>query len=247
MFIPPQSRYGWRAQANFLEEEKTAVENKKDRHLLGTVTARKCPTCGHHEVGFTTNSGAFYPLRPGSLIQVLEDHPQEGPAYLASSSTLEKSPRGIETIPAYKPWIPDPVKGYRSLRLKYGVRIAEECFSHGQIDGSAYQKAYLEKLWRLIEKEFHVPIAVILDQCFSTPHLASGNPVEIASAMFRELDEIRAPVVAVKTWLENPCEESKGKLILSKTEAELDDRPLDDRAVEKELNELTLEEFLSLL
>ncbi len=223
------------------------MENKKDRPLVGIVTSRKCAACGHHEVGLTTKNGAFYPLRLGSLIQVLEDHPHEGLEYDEPVSTLAESPKAVETLPEYKPWVPDPVKGYRSLRLKYGVMIAEESFSGGQIDGNAYQQAYLEKLWRLIEKEIHTPVAVILDQCFSVPHLASGNPGEIAFAMFEELEEIRQPVAAVKTWLENPCEESDNNLILSKTKAKLDDTPADDRTLKKELNELSLEEFLGLL
>ncbi len=235
------------AQAYFAEEEKTAVENKKDRPVVGTVTSRKCPACGHHEVGFTAKNGAFYPLKPGSLIQVLEDHSQGGLEYGEPVSTLTTSPKAGKILPEYKPWVPDPVKGYRSLRLKYGVMVADENLPGGQVDGNAYQKAYLEKLWRLIGNEIHTPVAVILDQFFATPHLASGNPVEIANAMFHELEEVRGPVTAVKTWLDNPCEESELNLVLSKRETELDDAPVDDRTLQQELNDLPLEEFLELL
>ena len=247
MFIKSLTAYGGLAPVYFFEEEKTAVENKKDRPLVGRVTSRKCPACGHHEVGLTTKSGDFYPLRPGSLIQVLDDHPHEGLEYHESASTLAESQNAVETLQEYKPWVPDPVKGYRSLCLKYGVMIAKGCFLGGQIDGDAYQKAYFEKLWRLIDKEIHIPVAVILDQCFSAPHLASGNPREIAYAMFHELEEIREPVAAVKTWLKNPCKQSNNNLIHPKTKEELDDTPTDDRTLKKELDELSLEEFLRLL
>jgi hypothetical protein len=198
-------------------------------------------------VGLTTKSGAFYPLKPGSLIQVLEDPTHEGLEYEEPVSTLMESPKAVETPPEHHPWVPDPVKGFRSLRLKYGVMIAEESFLGDQIDGNAYQQGYLEKLWRLVEKEIHIPVAVILDQYFSAPHLASGNPGEIALAMFHELEEIREPVAAVKAWLENPCEESTQNLIHAKTEAKLDETPTDDSTLKKELNELSLEEFLGML
>lgn len=223
------------------------MENEKDRPLVGTVTSRKCAACGHHEMGFTTKNGVFYPLRPGSLIQVLEKDPHEGHEYSEPASTYREFPKTDEARPEYRAWIPDPVKGYRAFRLKYGVMIAEEIFSGGKMDGNAYEKAYLEKLWHLIEKEIHIPVAVLLDQYFSAPHLASGNPGEIAIAMFNELEEIREPVSAVLAWLENPCEETGNNLILSKTEVESDDGPADVRTLEKELNELSLEEFLGLL
>jgi hypothetical protein len=223
------------------------MENSRETPLTGVVTSRKCPTCGHHEVGITTKNGTFYPLRPGSLIQVLENLPHEGLEFDAPVSPLAESPKAVETVPEDKPWVPGPAKGYRTLRLKYGVMITESGLLGGQIDGSAYQKAYLEKLRRLIEKEIHIPLAVILDQYFSAPHLASGSPGEIAFALFHELEEIREPVEAVKTWLENPCADSANNLIFSKTEATLDETVADDETLRIELHALSLEEFLGLL
>ena len=223
------------------------MKNSREMPLAGIVTSRKCPTCGHHEVGFTTKNGTFYPLRPGTLIQIREELPHEGLEYDEPVSPLAESPKAVDTLPKYKPWVPGPTKGYRTLRLKYGVMITESSLLGGQIDGNAYQKAYLEKLRRLIEKEIHIPVAVVLDQYFSAPHLASGNPGEIAFALLHELEEIREPVEAVKNWLENPCQDSVHNLILSKTEATLDETTADDETLRNELNALSLEEFLGLL
>ncbi|MDM8522900.1 hypothetical protein QUF80_05950 [Desulfococcaceae bacterium HSG8] len=39
----------------------------------GVVTARKCDCCGHHEIGITTQDGEYIQLKPGMLIQVLEE------------------------------------------------------------------------------------------------------------------------------------------------------------------------------
>jgi len=36
----------------------------------GTISARKCPACGHHEVGMTAKDGSFTPLRPGMGVEI---------------------------------------------------------------------------------------------------------------------------------------------------------------------------------
>ena len=41
----------------------------------GIITARTCPLCGHHEMGFTTNDGEFHPLKPGTRINIVEESP----------------------------------------------------------------------------------------------------------------------------------------------------------------------------
>lgn len=43
--------------------EKTSCEGK--------VAARKCPHCGHHEIGVEISGGEFVPVRPGSKVQVI--------------------------------------------------------------------------------------------------------------------------------------------------------------------------------
>jgi len=38
----------------------------------GTVTARKCRRCGHHEIGITDTNGNYAPLKPGTKIQMID-------------------------------------------------------------------------------------------------------------------------------------------------------------------------------
>ena len=222
------------------------MERKKDIALIGTVSSRKCSTCGHHEIGITTEDGAFYPLRPGTLIQILKGHPAEEHRSDEHSPPSDSYIQKGETQPEQKPWVPDPVKSERSLRLKYGVMVKAGLeFSH--INGDIFQAAYLEKLRHLIEKEIDIPITVILDQFFTAPHLASGDPGEIALAMWQELEEIRKPVLLVSTWLENPGEENLRNLLRPKSRESISNNPATDEELERELERLSLEEFLELL
>ncbi|MBW1797439.1 MAG: hypothetical protein JRJ21_03315, partial [Deltaproteobacteria bacterium] len=101
------------------------METKREIPLTGIVTARKCPSCGHHEVGFTTKDGSFHPLSPGARIQILEDHAAPVPGPVEPDSPLQESPKASEPEPEYSPWVPYPVKEDRSLRLKYGVMVRE--------------------------------------------------------------------------------------------------------------------------
>ena len=55
--------------------------------ISGIITARDCPYCGHHEIGVTTGDGIFYPLRPGTRVQILEEIPPQAP-----SSSITKRP-----------------------------------------------------------------------------------------------------------------------------------------------------------
>jgi len=128
-----------------------ALEIKRGTPLTGIVTARKCPSCGHHELGFTTKDGAFHPLSPGTRIQVLEDHPAQEPRSVELEQTLQESPQASEPEPEYSPWVPDPVKGELSLRLKYGVMVREG-LNPDQMSGEMFEAAYVEKLCGLIER-----------------------------------------------------------------------------------------------
>jgi hypothetical protein len=115
------------------------------------------------------------------------------------------------------------------------------------VNSTIFQAAYLEKLQHLIEKEVHIPIAVLLDQFFTSPHLASGEPGEIALAMWQELEEIRRPVLLVKAWMDDPGEKNLQNLLQPQKMESSPDKPLSDAELEKELEHLTLKEFLSLL
>ena len=222
------------------------MEIKAEASLKGILTTRKCPTCGHHEVGFTTDDGAFHPLNPGTRIQILGDYTSKGPGSVQNEPELQEFPQPSKSETEFSPWVPHPVKMDRSLRLKYGVMVREE-LNPEQMSGKMFEAAYVEKLHGLIEREIYTPVAVILDQFFVAPHLASGNPKEIAFNMWQELEEIREPVELVKAWLEDPSEESFINLIGPKTTEDLSHEPVSDAEMKKELELLTLEEFLELL
>ncbi len=222
------------------------MDFKKGIPLIGTVTSNKCPTCGHHEVGITAKDGTFLPLRPGTLIQVLETRPAEGPESDQPWVTVTKSPQIDEVQSDYVPWVPDPVKGDRPLRLKYGVMVNTDLMN-GQMNGDLFQTAYLDKLNHLLENEIHTPLAVVLDRFFAAPHLATGDPKEIALGMWQELEEIRQPVLLVKAWLENPSEEYLLNLIRPKSIDDITCDPYNDSEIKKELEMLSLEDFLGLL
>jgi len=222
------------------------LEIKRDVPLTGIVAARKCPSCGHHELGFTTKDGSFHPLSPGTRIQILEDHTIPKPLSIELDPALQEFPQASKPEPEYIPWVPHPVKEDRSLRLKYGVMVKEE-LNPEQMSGEMFEAAYVEKLHGLIEREIYTPVAVILDRFFVTPHLASGNPKEIAFNMWQELEEIRGPVELVKAWLDDPNEESLVNLIRPKTREDLGNEPASDAEMKEELEQLTLEDFLGLL
>lgn len=219
---------------------------KEKASSRGVIASRKCPLCGHHELGYTTDDGIFHPLRPGTMIEVVDS------AQISFISGVDSARRrGVvqEEQPDrshYTVWIPGPLQGDKRCRLKYGVILKEPSFSE-RISGQVYRLAYLEKLESLIEKEIDVPIAVILDRFFTASHLASGNPRQIAEALWRELDEIRRPVQLVTEWLKSEDDESLNKMIHPATGREIGRQPIGDTESLRELEELSLEEFLALL
>lgn len=212
----------------------------------GIITSRKCPLCGHHEVGIISEDGAFQPLKPGTMIQILGGSDVAFAPVEEDVHGKRASGEGQVDRSQYEMWIPDPVKSSKRLRLKYGVLVKGPPYAV-EMSGELYRSAYLEKLERLIEQEIEIPVAVILDRFFTAPHLAAGNPRQIAEAMWRELEEVRRPVELVTEWLEKQDEETKNRLIHPVAKKELDNRPVSEAEQNKELEELPLEEFLELL
>ena len=49
----------------------TEEDNLKES-TEGTVTARTCDCCGHHDIGMMTQGGKFIRLRPGMKIMITE-------------------------------------------------------------------------------------------------------------------------------------------------------------------------------
>ena len=212
----------------------------------GIVTSRECPLCGHHEIGYITQDGVFHPLKPGARIQT-QGEPQDSVAPEMDSSVLQIVPdEEVVDRPQYKVWIPEPLRGIRRCRLKYGVMMEETSFAE-EISMEVYGFAYLEKIQRLIEKEIHTPVAVLLDRYFASPHLATGDSRQIAGALWEELDEIKSPVALVEGWLEKRDEESLKKMIYPVSEEGLVDQSVSEEEQRKELEDLSLEDFLELL
>ena len=222
------------------------MEIEKDNPLIGVITSRTCPTCGHHEVGVISRNSTFHPLRPGTLVHVLEENPAEAPETEDLDMPPDTSPKVRESESEVRPWVPEPVRGNRPLRLKYGVILSGD-LPAGQMNGKLFEAAYLQKLQQLIEREASTPVAVILDQFFAGPHLASGSPRQIALNMWQELEEIRRPVELARSWLESPDEEHLTNLIAPRTKDDLAGSRPGDEELQKELNRLSLEEFLGLL
>lgn len=209
----------------------------------GTITSRKCPLCGHHEIGYATEDGVFYPLKPGAHIQILDGPETALP--MAEARDYDGAATEEEQVDPsqIKVWIPDPVKDDKRLRRKYGVLVKSQLLT-GSMSAEVYRLAYLGKLERLIEKEIHTPVAVTLDRFFTAPHLAAGNPMQITEAMWRELEEIRRPVQLVTEWIEKQDEETLNRLIYPFTKQDLGHQPISEAEQKKELEELSLEEFL---
>jgi hypothetical protein len=59
----------WKSQRG--EKMPGALDSPSDKKgVRGVVTARKCPHCGHHEMGITTDEGEYFPLKPGMKIEL---------------------------------------------------------------------------------------------------------------------------------------------------------------------------------
>ena len=219
--------------------------NIRESGLKGVVTSRRCPHCGHHEMGLTTEDGVFHPLHPGTLIQTLGPSPcREIPDGMGHGvgPQQEPAPGPVPNVP----WVPDPLWGDRRLRLKFGV-LLEGGAPPAVITREIYWKAYMDKLERLISKEHGMPVAAILDRIFTAPHLASGDPREIAERLWQELEEIRRPVRRVGAWAEKRDEESLRKMIHPLTPEALEQGAVDRDLLRSELEALSLEDFLEML
>ena len=234
---------GERVTADKFQATGFAVKSEAKDPTIGRVASRECPLCGHHEIGFVTQDGEFHSLSPGTFIRIVEPPSPVGPVRGKSETPIptERKEQGRDRL-----WVPEPLRGDKVLRLKYSVLVKEHLFK-GEMLGEIYELAYLEKIEKLIEKVLDVPLAVILDRFFSAPHLASGDSRQIAEAMYRELDEIKRPVELMRGWLERREDRSLAELIAPRPVEALGQEPAEDDQVEKELEGLTLEEFLEML
>jgi hypothetical protein len=221
---------------------------KDERNGLapGIVASRKCPYCGHSEIGYTTADGEFHPLKPGTLITVTEMPEPPAPDMGGSPVLMDFVGEEEASQGELKPWVPAVLKGNQKLRVKYGVMVRERIAIKG-LTGDEYRSAFFRKIEKLIEQEFHTSLPILLDRFFAAPHLASGNPRQISQAIWRELEEIRKPALLVSEWLERQDQESLSRMIHPKSITELDEEPVSDKDLEAELQSLTLEEFFEML
>ena len=219
------------------------MENNKP--LIGVITSRTCPTCGHHEIGYATDTGEFHPLRPGDMVEVFPK---------AHSSGLMENERNISIIDEESrkekafgsvPWLPDPLRCHGSLRCKYGI-LTDRVVSDENMSPEMYEMIYRQKLQKLIEGEIFTPVSVILDRYFAAPHLASGDAKQVADAMWEELEEIRRPVENVGEWLQKRDTESLKKMIHPVSIRELAGEPVCDEQLTQELERISLEDFLEM-
>jgi hypothetical protein len=214
--------------------------------ISAKISARKCPTCGHHEVGYVTADGVFHSLKPGDTIKIFQGGARsDSPGNTVGTKPGVQVQRQTDQEKTVA-WIPDPVKHDKELRLKFGVLVGTWMIQNGMA-GGAYELAYRQKLQDLIEREIYVPLPVILDRYFNSPHLAAGTSKEIADALFEELDEVKEPVSRMKTWLDKTDDHSLKKLIHPKTPEALEQGPFNADEFKQELDSLTLEEFFDLL
>jgi len=143
-------------------------------------------------------------------------------------------------------WIPEALRGDRALRLKYGVTL-KGLPEGGRMSGDQYKRAFVVKLKRLIENESEIPMPVLLDRFFTAPHLAVGNPGQMAEALWSELDEIKRPVTLMNDWLEKQDDDSFNAMIHPRQKDMLGHEPIRDEDIMRELETLSFEEFLEWL
>jgi hypothetical protein len=174
--------------------------------LQGIVTARLCPTCGHHEVGITADDGSFHPLRPGSRVIVLEDLDEGllGPFQGGAPAPVQPREDTLDGE-SYTPWVPPPLAKNPFFRTLFGVFLPGT--EAGDVTPGVYTMAFLEKLRRMIAREENASLAMMLDMHFAAAHLAGGSPKEIARALWEELEEVRAPGDLITSWLKGEVED----------------------------------------
>ncbi len=236
------------------------MDRKNAMPIIGVIKARECPLCGHHEVGVVTVNGDFYPLRPGTCVQVIDSYseqefkqtPQTSRAFINSSAfgmnhnLAKPAVDNSKKLSDLRPWLPSVFMPVKRMRLKYGV-LVDQTIDDSQVDAELYASAYLKKLELLVEKETFTDITVALDRFFSAPQLASENPRTVVMNMWQELDEVREPVKKMCAWIDNPSDDILDSMM------EYDDMLNDHHeapslnTVKKELQHLGFSDFLGLL
>lgn len=213
---------------------------------IGMIVSRKCPTCGHHEIGYVDNNDNFHALKPGDMVKVMDGGvvPETGPVGLEPEPIPAPTPD--EILAELTAWVPEPVRSDKALRLKYGVLVRSDMLPKDMSAG-LYGIAFRQKLHHLIDEEKLTPLPLIFDRFFGAAHLASGDSIQIIESIMGELDELQQPLELVQDWLDKKDAESLAKLIHPKNLQDLDDDTVDDEQLKQELYTLSLEAFLEML
>ena len=148
---------------------------ENDKIVVGVVTSRKCPTCGHHEVGYETGNGDFFPLTPGDRVGVLRKSPEPGLTAEAEEFTVKSSEVDKNDFSEFEPWVPECLRSHRPLRSKYGVLMNKDIIKR-EMSAALYEMAYRHKLQQLIQREVYTPLSVILDKYFAAPPSCCRRP-----------------------------------------------------------------------
>ncbi len=219
---------------------------EKKEAITGIISSRKCPYCGHHEIGITTNDGKFYSLKPGTHIQILsfeyktENQITHNMVDTYKDNIADKATKSVDLIP----WLPEILRRNKRLRLKYGIFIDS---NEKDIDSDKYKIAFIKKLQYLIEKETYPELCIILDKIFHSPHLASENSAETVINILRDIDKVKETIELMSSWIQNKTEEIFLKLIAPLSKQDLNEPSVDDNELFDELDKLTLEDFLRIL
>ena len=54
-----------------MNKKSPEKKNNLNKAVTGVVTARKCKHCDHHEIGVTTQTGEYVPLKPGMKVVII--------------------------------------------------------------------------------------------------------------------------------------------------------------------------------
>lgn len=56
-----------------MNQKPSEADNDAKKFVEGTITARKCDCCGHHEIGMVTRFGKYIALKPGMKVRIIGD------------------------------------------------------------------------------------------------------------------------------------------------------------------------------
>jgi len=69
-----QMEYRNKKRVYTMNEKSSEVKDDHKKSTQGIVTAKKCDCCGHHEIGITSRTGKYIPLKPGMKVKIIEEN-----------------------------------------------------------------------------------------------------------------------------------------------------------------------------